>query len=334
MDYGKLALLKIEDIERLLRGRAKSDGGIKMIAFELKGTLSSGEFVSEEAAFVSGEGRINAELSFFSQSPAACSVSLLIDGVPFDEKKVQASGQCVVSFFGDIPSGKHFLRAVLKPLGGSLNGTAGAAVRLWGEVSFAEYEGKLAAFEYGGLVRAACCDSESVRLYVYFEGELLPTNVFERRGDFCYCPLAHPSGPGYDLLYFFCDEGKLCMHAIAVYSGFSDYREMIDEGVTKVACAASDNPKGALLYYLKGGSVFIRHASLEGGRVRISAPFERVPLPKADRISAVRGLLKGAGFAATEKGGKNSLYLSDCGLGSLTQDTVCAVFWCGMEGLS
>jgi hypothetical protein len=334
MDYGKLALLKIEDMERLLRDGAKRDGGLRMIVFELRGEGDAASFSSHEETFVSGEGSLCAELSFFSESSCRCSISLLIGGVPFDAKEVELGGGCAVSFSGEVPKGRHSLKVAFEALSGQLLGIKNLFAKLWGDVAYAEYEGKLEAFEHGGFVRAAYCDSEKVRLAVYYGGDFLITDVFQKRGDFSFCPITHPDGQSYDLLYFFCDEGKLYMHVLPVHSAFSQYRQLIDEESSRISCAASKSPCGALLYYLKGGSVHIRHIALEGGKVKVSAPFAVVPLPKAYQVSAVKGLEKGIGFAVAERGANGRMYLSRCGFEALPDEAVRASVRCFIEGLS
>jgi len=334
MDYGKLALLKIEDLERLIRGGAKSAGGIKMAVFELKGEGDAAAFSSNEEAFVSGEGTLCAELSFFSESECSCIVFLFIDGVLFDAKETALGGSCSLSFWGELPRGRHSFKVTFKALSGQLSGIKNLAAKLWGDVAYAEYEGKLEAFEHAGFVRAAYCDSEKVRLAAHAGGDFLTTDVFVKRGDFSFCPLVHPGGQGYDFLYFFCDEGKLYMQALPLYSSFESYRQVIDDGVTKISCAASSSPAGAMLYYLKGGSMHIRHIALEGGQVRVSAPFASLFLPKAYQVSAVRGLDKGIGFAAAQKGTGGSLFLSRCGFEALPGEAIRAGVTCRIEGLS
>lgn len=325
MDYGKLAYLKAEDLQRQL-----SDYGAKYSAGAARQTLV---FDGGNESFIGsyqsapmllsfkGTGTLEAGISFnLSGGSAAADIELYIDGILAESKKLQISSS-VQSYYvcficENLPQGENELHFKLSTYDSAQRSLSNLTAVLAGSgISGLKGGTNISVLEEGSTLKVMFGDGRTVRLYEVFSDGMTENMWFAEHGDYFVCAFIYYSGgvKMYDILYFFIDQGKLYMTAIPVYSTFSKYTVPVEGDVT-CGDAVSVLAGGAALCYAKGKTLYFLLASKDEvtGKIFLhGAGSSALPAGVPARVKAVKNMDKGFAFAATDKKSKNTVLMYD-----------------------
>jgi len=318
MDYGKIAYMQIEDINRELQG--VSGGGLNYIFFEDSAAKKADEYSSEIFRFQAGiSAPLYADVCLYikTENDISFDVRLYISGGLVDKKEVSAlKGSGVVSlFFGADCIAKGENAAVLcASFPGSNNDITveKTEIRFCGKKLSAPFAPKkLEIYEQGDNLFGVY--SDGMRTYIDIDYQRTGLRRFDKinyTGDFTAAPCPTDLNGGYRTLFFYIDEGKLFLAPGTAYNSAFSNGLLIDENVRSASASRCFSPPGCFLYYLKENGVYCLRLFFNAVSGKIT-PAENLLVcssQTAEAVTAVKNTDTGRAVILTEKGSRNTLY--------------------------
>ena len=343
MDYGKLALSKIEDLSQMMLSAKGKTTGFKFLLFLVtESTEFNGIYNSSTVVFKSVNAPLFLDVFFCLESAVegVCNCKIHLNNAVLDSKIIETDAgknQYQLSFVGNGDLNGECSLKISFDFGDIINRKiSGLNMRLFGNIENINEKSKLIVSEEGSFVKLAYNDRDFVYYCIILNNKILTMSKFFKRGDFSFCACRHLGDDNkYDIIYFFVDESKLFMQVIPYHSDFLPYRLLLDENVTAIDCVKTESPRGCMLYYLKGGKVICRPVEKDilQNKILADCGIEALTAPLCINISAMQGENEGFGFVLNEKKDKNSLYLHIGKFYSTPYDTVNAQITATVEDL-
>lgn len=340
MDYGKLALTKIEDIQYYIQN-LKSNNKINTLQIEPNINETFINYYSYSDNFKAlSQDFVTIDITFIIDNPtsAECLIKAYLNTAEIDSKNIvigSGIGQYLIRFMAKTQEEDNNIKFEINFTDNISRTIKNLSLRISGNIQSATNSNKIVVSKENTYTKVAYNDKDFI-YYCYLFGENLQLSKrFFYRGDYTFSACKHNTeNYEYDIIFYYLDEGKLFMHVIPYYSVFESYKILIDENVTSVCSAVCENPCGCILYYLKGGNVYylVAEKNQNDGLVLPSKSKIATSSMTANKVFAVKGQ-NVCGFILNEKNSNNTMYLYKGNFYNAEKDTVNANILAYIEDL-